>query len=138
MLVAVAVSVVCLCLPLGVYEPTGMGIGTTMYNIAVVGELWTVAHALSLFLPLALSCVVGIFAIFSYKKRARQSTMCLASIALIVIWYIVFAVRTNPSDAAFHYAPGCILPLVALVFYALARKGILHDERLVRAADRIR
>lgn len=138
LLAAITASIVCLCMPLGVYEPAGMGVGATMYNIAVMGVQWSVSTLLSLFLPLALSCIIGIFAIFCYKNRGRQSTMCLASMALIVIWYIIFAVRTNPSDASFHYSWGCILPLVSLVFYALARKGILHDEKLVRAADRIR
>jgi Domain of unknown function (DUF4293) len=33
---------------------------------------------------------------------------------------------------------GAILPLLAVVFALLARKGVVADDRLVRSADRLR
>ncbi len=79
-----------------------------------------------------LSAVLSVYTIFQYHQRPRQAKWCLAGLSLIFVWYILLAVYqgfvTN-IDA---------LPMVNAILIFLARKGILDDERLVRAADRIR
>ena len=79
-----------------------------------------------------LSAVLSVYTIFIYKQRLRQARLCLAGLFLIFVWYILLAVYqgfVNTIDA---------LPMVNAILIFLARNRILADEKLVRAADRIR
>lgn len=92
-----------------------------------------------LFIPSGISAASIAF----YRNRMSQARFCLISVLLLVLWYIIYAVIVNvllsdvpgrefsPSWAAF-------LPLASIVLNMLARRAILADEKLVRAADRIR
>ena len=79
-----------------------------------------------------LSAVLSVYTIFIYKRRPLQAKLCLLGLFLIFVWYVLLAVYqgyVQTIDA---------LPMVNAIFIFLARKGILDDEKLVRAADRIR
>lgn len=58
----------------------------------------------------------------------------------MVVWYVVYAILafTGFPDCSFSVCVFAAFPFVGLVGYVLARKGVLADEALVRAADRIR
>ncbi len=78
------------------------------------------------------SAVLSGFTIFQYHQRMRQAMLCLAGIVVVFAWYIGVAVlegRVGTIEA---------LPMVNAILIFMARKGILDDEKLVRAADRIR
>lgn len=79
-----------------------------------------------------LSAVLSVYTIFIYRQRPRQAQLCLLGIALVFVWYILLAVyqgNVTTIDA---------LPMVNAILIFLARNRILADEKLVRAADRIR
>ena len=79
-----------------------------------------------------LSAVLSVYTIFIYKRRPLQAKLCLLGLFLIFVWYVLLAVYqgyVQTIDA---------LPMVNAILIFLARKGILDDEKLVRAADRIR
>ncbi len=79
-----------------------------------------------------LLAALSVYTIFIYKKRIKQAQLCLLGIALIFVWYILLAVYQGDLmtiDA---------LPMVNAMLIFMARRGILADEKLVRAADRIR
>lgn len=79
-----------------------------------------------------LSAVLSGYIIFIYKRRLIQARLCLLGIFLIFAWYILLAVYQGylmTIDA---------LPMVNAMLIFFARRGILADEKLVRAADRIR
>ena len=79
-----------------------------------------------------LSALLSAFTIFQYKKRILQARLCLAGLFIVFAWYIGVAVleaRVGTIEA---------LPMVNAILIFMARKGILDDEKLVRAADRIR
>lgn len=79
-----------------------------------------------------LLAVLSLYTIFIYKQRLRQARLCLAGLFLIFVWYILLAVYqgfVTTIDA---------LPMVNAILIFLARNRILADEKLVRAADRIR
>lgn len=80
----------------------------------------------------AISAVLSVYTIFIYKRRKTQARLCLCGIAVIFVWYILLAVYQNDTD----YIDA--LPMVNAILIFLARRGIIADERLVRAADRIR
>jgi len=81
---------------------------------------------------LAVSAVLSAYTIFQYRHRVMQARLCLAGLFVIFAWYIGLAVLEG------HLGTYEGLPMVNAILIFLARKGILDDEKLVRAADRIR
>jgi hypothetical protein len=140
LLVAFILSAACMCMPIGNVLSEGMGVDTNMYN------LWTVepngTHKFSvwpLFALLLLTFPLCLAAIFSYKKRLQQARLCQFCVLLLVAWYAVWGIKGwVTADGAFRPAIASAFPLISIVLYLLARKAILADEALVRAADRIR
>lgn len=60
---------------------------------------------------------------------------------MLIAWYIVLGVtarNTSSVDFSFNIAFAACLPAVAAILVFMARAGVIHDEKLVRAADRIR
>ena len=78
------------------------------------------------------SAALSVYTIFQYRRRIVQARLCLAGLFVIFAWYIGIAVLEGRVDMAEG------LPMVNAILIFMARKGILDDEKLVRAADRIR
>ena len=62
---------------------------------------------------------------------------------LLSAWYAYYAlcafgVLLDLGTGSFHMSFAGMLPAVAMILLVLARKGVLDDEKLVRAADRLR
>ena len=88
-----------------------------------------------------LSAVMAIFAIFSFKTRKRQFVVGRFNIILNFILLGLFVYQslnlsgeTNVSEKGI----GMLIPLISIVFLALANKAIKRDEDLVKSVDRIR
>lgn len=80
-------------------------------------------------------------AIFLYRNTRRQKTVTLLSMLLICVVAVVTIILTfSERDEATRVEIGgsVLLLLGALVFAAMAYRGIRHDEKLLRAADRLR
>lgn len=85
-------------------------------------------------------------AIFMFKNRKRQVNMALLSIVLnigFVIFHVTYikdsylsSLKIPPQSTSFGIAS--FIPVAAIVFLAMAISGIRKDEKLVRAADRLR
>lgn len=93
------------------------------------------------FATLLITCPISLIAIFMYHNRIVQSRFCIFNILLILGWYAVYAVfAINLTESIRHYKISftSVLPLIAVILYLMARRAILADEALVRAADRIR
>lgn len=75
---------------------------------------------------------VAAVTIFLYRKRLLQARLCVVAIILILAWYVGIAALKGSVEMV------DALPMVEAIFLVLARKGIISDEKLVRAADRIR
>ena len=105
----------------------------TLYLLAaaIIGLLHLLAW--TLFAIQLLASIVCLYTIFKYKQRKRQAALCLVAVGLNIVWYLVLAVLI---PEAIPYV--ACLPLVAAILCFLARKGVIDDEKLVRAADRIR
>lgn len=143
LLVAVVAGIVCLCLQIGTVDVDGLVVAR-MYNLWVTADGGVGGFTVwPLFAVLTLASAIGVYSIFMFGNRVLQARFCLFSALLTVGWYIIYAAFgfLMPDSAKGEtFAPSFVaaLPLVSLVFYLLARKAILADERLVRAADRIR
>ena len=133
---ALLATIACLCLPVGSFEPQGMGTENQLMNLWInetnVGRNFSVW---ALFAILLVTCPINTFAIFDYHNRKRQARFCMFSMLMIIGWYIVYGVFSQVLMPGFTFQVGfaSCLPLLWL-----ARHSILADEALVRAADRIR
>lgn len=139
----VVLSIVCLCMQIGEYH-SGALLLSRMYNLCSIRDNGAVSfNRWPLFVVLLLSVSVCIYAIFCYRNRKVQSRLCLFSSLLVAGWYALYAVYAYVicNDSAgkhFSMLLPAGLPFLSMVFYLLARRAINADERLVRAADRIR
>lgn len=142
LLLAAIVSSICLFMQIGLYEPETMGVGYRMYNLYLIdGEHRLSFRVAPLFVLLVLQIVVCLVTIFKFNNRKQQMHMCLWANGLIVSWFVAYALYAfvlGVEGHTFYVLWPMVLPLVAFVFIVLARRGIRADEKLVRAADRIR
>ena len=140
LLLSLVALVLCTLLPVGHFEAEGMGVTKTFYNLSIMQEGTSLLNIVMTVL-LALSGTITVWAIFLYKNRKLQAGVCMIVTLLLLAWYGVYAVIsfvTAPEKTIFHPDFACCLPFVSIVLTLLARAGIRADERLVRAADRIR
>lgn len=138
--------VACLSMPIGRYVDDGR-LMANLYNLWIV-QADTAEHSFGvapLFVILLLAAAIVVYTIFMYSNRKLQMHLCSFSSLLIVGWYIVYAVIAavwgggmDISQMSFHPGVGGALPAVALILNFMAKRAINADERLVRAADRIR
>ena len=141
LLLASVASIVCLCLPLGSFEPQAMGVNFVMYNLAVMLGTGADYSVCGLFGLLVLSTIISVATIFLYNNRILQIRLCACNLFLLVAWYIVLGAMTRnviSADTTFHLKFAVCLPAVAIILNFMSRKAILRDERKVRSADRIR
>ncbi len=110
----------------------------TIYLLAaaILGLVFIMAWPL--FIVQVLASALCLYTIFLYKKRLRQAKFCLAAVLLYFAWYIVLAVLIQQGKLPEALPYTACLPLVAAILCFLARRRVLADEKLVRAADRIR
>ncbi len=94
---------------------------------------------------LALAGILPFIVIFLFKNRQLQIRLCAAEIVLLIGSAVVMGIYCYLSARLFDASNGIIsieigvaMPLIAIVFVALAIRSIFRDEVLVRSLDRIR
>ena len=140
LLLALAAVIGCLCLPLAGIEPRGMGAGYLWYNLGLYGNGGIVAHPL-LFVDMVIVGTLSFVDVFLYRKRPLQAKLCIVNIILCLVWYATYAYYAFSVLASVgtvhHKFSGC-LPLVAIILFVMAYRGIKADEDLIKSMDRIR
>ena len=152
MLLAVVFTVVCLCMQIGTFSVAGLPV-MNEFNLWCT-DLLGGRHFLTwpLFAVLVLSSAIGFCTIFLYRNRRLQARICVLNALLLLGWYILYAVFAQVAltkaisvdfvkdlaDASFRPAIAAALPVISFLLYIMARRSILADEKLVKAADRIR
>lgn len=143
LLIAVILTIVCLCLPIGsIIAENTFGDKSVIYNLWITSADGN--HSLSvwpLFAILLITCPIALIAIFTYRNRITQSRFCMFNILLLLGWYVVYAMiilNLQESGNEIKISFPVILPVISMILYFMARKAILADEALVRSADRIR
>jgi hypothetical protein len=100
-------------------------------------------------LPMVFFAVILIslttFAIVQYKSRPYQVKLINSAILFNILLVAgIFLVYIKILESKYNlYADykgqyGIFFPLISLLFLFLARRGVIHDEKLVKAADRLR
>ena len=92
--------------------------------------------------------VLIVFSIFIYKNRLLQARMIrfgiLIDISFIIVLYfgyidnIIKSFKNEGTMIDVEYKAGIYFPLIVLILLVLAMRGVLNDEKKVRAADRLR
>ncbi len=141
LMLAVAMLISCLAMPIGSVEPQGMGVSAKMFNLGLYqGENFT-AYPL-LLADLVITAALSLVTVFMFKRRALQMRLCTVSVVLCLLWYAYYAycafVALPVDGATFHVAFGACLPLIAIILLMMAHRGIKADDRLVKSMDRIR
>ena len=89
-----------------------------------------------------LSTTLTLISIMYFKKRQHQFVLNRLTIILNLILLGLFVYRSlNLSGETVQVSVkgiGMFLPIVAIVFLALANRAIKKDEDLVKSADRLR
>lgn len=88
-----------------------------------------------------LTTVLSLLSIFFYNKRQHQFVLGRLNILSNVILFglLVYRMLTLSGGTTVpEKGIGLVLPIVAIVFVALANKAIKRDEELVKSADRLR
>ena len=144
LLVAIIVATVMLFVPLvSVVTADGQRL-ITFTGLACETNLNEMAgtHPVLITLFVALSIVCPIVSLFLFKNRKKQSlwaAFTIASNTLGMLAVAFTAVQVNDILHASIQPELCsLLAVVNIVAAIMARRGIAHDEALVRAADRIR
>ena len=104
---------------------------------AMVQGLWGLSLA-TVLIP-----VLALIDIFLFKKRILQARLNIFLAMLCLGWYGVLAIyiwlmKTMVEDVMWQPTFWDAIPLICFVLTLMATRGILKDEALVRAADRIR
>ncbi len=91
---------------------------------------------------LFVSAVISVVAIILFKNRGKQMRLCNWAVFVILIYYIAryscIISISNKFDYTFNVNVSDFFPLIALVLIVMARIAINKDDKLVKAADRIR
>ncbi len=121
--------------------------GQGVYNMFVY-SLKNIQSGVSLYtlLPLvilsALTAVLNIIALFTYKNRKKQMHICKINYLLIFGFMIVltmYIIRMGNTLQTNGYPGfGLIMPFIGLTLVFMAHKAVKRDEDLVKSADRIR
>ncbi len=91
--------------------------------------------------------VLGLIIIILFKNRQLQIKLAKLNILLIALQIAAIvmyndvaktAIGPNANDVLVNFKLGAIIPVVSLIFTYLAIHFIKKDEKLVRAADRLR
>ncbi|MCU0335078.1 MAG: DUF4293 domain-containing protein [Chitinophagaceae bacterium] len=102
-----------------------------------------VGQSYLLFIVVAVLTLFQLGAIFLYKNRSNQKKLILLSVLLQLvliglIWMEAGDFVLANSFKSSVYKVGAVLPLLSVVLLVLAYSGIRRDEKLIKAADRLR
>mgnify|MGYP001068066337 CR=1 FL=1 len=143
LLLVVVLMGVTMGMPLGIYIGKA-GNAATLYAYGLdIAGVQQDSSCWGIFAIALLSAITAFATIFLYKNRKLQIRLTIFNILVCIGWYATFAAfvlsyKEQLASNAFNCNTGAILPLVAIILDLLAIRGIRKDERLVKAADRLR
>lgn len=101
-----------------------------------------VYNSLPLMVLLIISVLLTFMGIFLYKKRILQMRICIFNILLMIglivlLIYFLMDVK-NQFTADLVYQLPIVFPLINMILFYLAFRGIRKDEILIKSYNRIR
>jgi MFS family permease len=115
---------------------------STVFFLWKIGEQIITAINVPEYIGLfGLSTVLSVITIFMYKTRKRQFMLGRLNIILNFVLLGLFVYRSlslSGEPQVSEKGIGMFLPIISIVFIALANKPIKKDEDLVKSVDRLR
>jgi len=106
------------------------------------GELVFAKDTIYVFAAFITSAFFSLLAIFRYKNRKSQFVLGRLNIILnfILLGFFVYQLLISPGEHidVSKKGVGVMLPIISIVFLALANKAIKKDDNLVKSVDRLR
>lgn len=87
------------------------------------------------------SALLSILAIISYRKRQHQFVLSRLNLILniiLLLLFVLYAPKLSGDPYVSKKGIGLVLPLLSIVFLALANIAIQKDEKLVKSSGRLR
>lgn len=144
LLLVVALQIVTLCLPVGMFVTRTEVWSFYNYGLINAEATTTDNSCWGMFALMLLSSIVAFGTIFLYKNRKLQVRLTIFNMLVIIGWYVVFyafmiGYKEMLDDMLFFNTSLTLaLPIVSLILSVMAVRAIRKDEKLVRAADRLR
>ncbi|MBS1690263.1 MAG: DUF4293 domain-containing protein [Bacteroidetes bacterium] len=97
-----------------------------------------------LFVLAILLIILPLVNIFMFKNRKRQKGLAALSIVVaigfiaVMVMLVTNLTNNTPPPSSGSYGIGAIMPILSIIFLALAISGIRKDEKLVKSLDRLR
>lgn len=143
LLLSVALIVAAMCLPIGSFIAPD---GVTTHVLKPLGLTLadgTCQSTWGLWGILLLDTVVAACTIFLYKNRMLQVRTTVFNTLLMAGYYLacvafVFMLKGDLEGVSFTPGWALCFPAIAIILHYLAFRGIMSDEVMVRAADRLR
>jgi len=110
----------------------------TVYLLVAVVLGMVFFLAWPLFVMQILASAISLIAIFLFKNRPAQASLCLAAVLVNLAWYVCLAVLIHQGAMSEQLPYTVCLPIIAAILCFMARRGVLADEKRVRDSDRIR
>jgi len=98
-------------------------------------------HIPYVFAAFMTSALLSLVSIFRYKNRKSQFMLGRLNIILnffLLGFFVYRSLNLSGETAVSEKGIGMLLPIVSIVFLALANKAIKKDEDLVKSVDRLR
>lgn len=122
--------------PAGDFAVFAGGLYHKVNNVPQKLEAYTVVFG-----GLIAACLLCLINIFFFRNRTLQKRIILISILLIFVVAGIttaYAVKIPGGIAGATFSAGAYMPVLSILFCALAFRGIRKDEQLIRSADRLR
>lgn len=118
-------------------------------GLIFVFELWETAAGLKVFASdneyifavFLASALLSILSVLRYKNRKSQFILGRLNVILnffLLGFFVYQSLSVSGETAVSEKGIGMFLPIVSIVFLALANKAIKKDEDLVKSVDRLR
>lgn len=129
------------------FVPFGYNVDTVLSAGAAIEQPLTgLNQGLSLIIPVSLSLLVMVVAIFSFKSLSAQKCLIILAALLIgacigvVIYYLTAGYRDTDPDIAMRtvWGGGGLLLVAAELALLAAYRGVTDDQKLLRSYDRMR
>lgn len=89
----------------------------------------------------ALSIILSLVAIFSFRKRKNQKKLVWLDIlccVLLLAWLYYSGTTEAAVQPGGYFWIGAFLPLMSIVLLLMSLRGIQKDEKLIKSMDRLR
>ena len=112
-------------------------------EVVYLDSLFQTGEAALLAVPVLfmMSGLISVITLLSFKTRTKQIVFNRLNIVInfLLLGIIVYHLLMLPGETVVSKKGiGVFIPLIVIVFLALANKAIIKDEKLVKSVDRLR